>query len=449
MSWHARIGFACAAIAAMGPPDDLGRLGGPATVDADGPHAFGLPAPGLSREDRRAFSVGNSYFRDNWIVGPASAQGRDGLGPHFNANSCSACHPDDGRGRPPLSRDEVGLGMVVFISPHGEDGSPHPVYGLQLQDQAIPGFPPEARLFVEPDFVAGSYADGAPFELRRWRLVLSEEAYGPLGPVRTSMRTGQQIIGAGLLEAVADATLLSMEDAEDRDRDGISGRAHRIRSADGSTRIGRFGWKASQPTIDAQIIAALHEDIGITSAARPDESFTSVQRMTLEIASGEAPEIDRHKIDRIAHYCRVLAVPRQRGVGEVQIERGRTLFAHAGCTACHVPELSTGRDSPIAAFRDVLIRPYTDLLLHDMGSGLADDRSDGMATGREWRTPPLWGIGLLETVNGHAHYLHDGRARSLEEAILWHGGEAQAARDAFVGMSAEDRTALVAFLRSL
>ncbi len=443
------IALVLTAMTSLGAAPDGARLGGPATVDAHGPNAFGLPSPGLTREERRAFSVGNSFFRDNWVVAPASAAGRDGLGPLFNANSCSACHQDDGRGRPPESRDDVGMGMVVFVSPHHADGAPHPIYGAQLQDQAVPGVLAEVRISVTPELVHGTYADGSPYELRRWTLAFHDEGYGPLGRVRTSMRLGQQLVGVGLLEAVDDAALRAMEDPGDRDADGISGRAHRRKDADGTPRVGRFGWKASQPTLEAQIIAALHGDMGITSDRRPDEALTSAQRAIVKTPLGEAPEIDQHKIERIAHYCRVLAVPQQRGAGTAVVERGRALFADAMCAACHVPELRTGDASPIALFRRVTIRPYTDLLLHDMGEGLADHRIDGAATGSEWRTPPLWGIGLLETVNGHAHYLHDGRARSLEEAILWHGGEAQASRDAFAGMAAEDRAALVAFLRSL
>ena len=430
-------------------PPDSHRLGGPATVVADGPHAFSLPAPGLSREDRRAFSVGNSFFRDNWVFAPASAAGRDGLGPLFNANSCSACHPDDGRGRPPIARGEVGLGVVLFLSASDADGAPHPVYGGQLQDQAAPGVAAEGTLVLEPEFIAGAYADGTAYELRRWRVSIENEGYGPLGALRMSMRLGQQVIGVGLLEAVEDAAILAREDPDDRDGDGISGRAHRVTGADGTKGIGRLGWKASQPTLEAQVIAALHGDIGITSAARPDEDLTSAQRAVIDAPSGGSPEIDAHKIGRIAHYCRVLAVPAQRGAGTPEVERGRTLFARAGCTGCHTPTLVTGASSPIELFRNATIHQYTDLLLHDMGDGLADDSRDGDASGREWRTPPLWGIGLLETVNGHAHYLHDGRARTLDEAILWHGGEAKRSRDAFAAMSAEERRALVAFLNSL
>lgn len=429
-------------------PADAAELAGPLTVHEDGPNAFGLPLPRLSAEDRRAFSVGNALFRDNWIVAPASAAARDGLGPLFNANSCSACHQDDGRGRPPLAAGDVGLGMVVFVSPRDADGEPHPVYGKQFQDQAVPGVVPEVRIALQPEVVRGTYADGQPWELVRWRPSFDAPAYGTVGDVRTSVRIGPQVIGGGLLEAVTDETILQREDADDRDGDGISGRASRVTSS-GQSRIGRFGWKASQPTLEDQVLAALHEDIGITSARHPRESLSDPQRASITAPSGGEPEIDQLRVSRLTHYCRTLAVPAQRDAGTPPVERGRALFAQAGCTACHAPTLVTGQTSPVQALRGVTFHPYTDLLLHDMGEGLADDRRDGDASGREWRTPPLWGIGLVETVNGHTRFLHDGRARGLEEAVLWHAGEAQRARDAFVNMSAKDRAALLAFLRSL
>jgi len=411
-------------------------------VDVDGPGAFSLPVPGLSREDRRAFSVGNSLFRDNWVVAPASAVGRDGLGPLFAASSCSACHAEDGRGAPPVGDPMPPAGWIVLVSPEATDGAPHPVYGTQLQDRAVPGVRPEAGIRLEPERVPGRHADGAPFELERWRIRVVDPAYGDTGPIRLSLRIGPQLVGGGLLEAVDEATITAREDPEDRDGDGVSGRAHRV-----GGRVGRFGWKASQATLEDQVQAAFHEDMGITSPRFPEESLTVHQAERVHEPSGGSPEVDGAKVARVAHYCRTLAVPAQRGGDDV--ERGRLLFARIGCTSCHVPEMRTGNGSPVEALRGVAFRPYTDLLLHDMGDGLADGRRDGEATGREWRTPPLWGIGLVPTVNGHSRYLHDGRARSLEEAVLWHGGEAQRSRDAFSALEAAERRALLAFLASL
>ncbi|MBU3728943.1 MAG: c-type cytochrome [Phycisphaerales bacterium] len=430
------------------------RLGGPATVMESGSNAFSLPLPGLSVEDRRAFSVGNSLFRDNWVVAPASASGRDGLGPLFNANSCSACHPHDGRGRPPQSADDVGRGMVTFVSPQSDDGRPHPLYGKQIQDQAIPGARAEARVSLEPTLMHGTYPDGTPWELMRWTVALESPAYGEFGDVRASVRIGQQLVGMGLLEAVPDESILAMADPDDRNGDGISGRAHALRHApahgvEAPRKVGRFGWKASQPTIGAQVVAALHEDMGITSDAHRDEALTARQRESAAHASGGDPEIDAHRVRRISHYVRALAVPAQRNADSAAGAKGRALFDSLGCAACHTPTLVTGPDSPLEPLRNVTFHPYTDLLLHDMGDGLADNRCDGDASGREWRTPPLWGIGLIETVNGHTRYLHDGRARSLEEAVLWHGGEAERARSAFIHLPSRDRAALLAFLESL
>ena len=439
----------------------VARAGGPATVRADGPDAFSYPAPGLSREDRRAFSVGNSFFRDNWVAAPASAEGRDGLGPHFAANSCSACHQDDGRGRPPLPDVGVGRGSVVFVSPWDDDGAPHPVYGAQLQDQAVEGVQREAAVGVSRSTRRVTLADGAVVELERFEPRIDAPAYGPLGRVRLSLRIGPQVIGMGLLEAVPDAALLQRADPDDLDGDGISGRAHMISggvtgsvSAGGvSQRVGRFGWKASQPTLEGQVAAALAGDMGLTSAAHPDENHTPSQLDAVRAPRGGAPEVDEHKVARLAHYCRVLAVPAQRvpddAEGRARIERGRAAFDRISCAACHAPTLRTGAASPVELLREVEFHPYTDLLLHDMGDGLADDRRDGDASGREWRTPPLWGLGLLERVHGETRLLHDGRARSVEEAVLWHGGEAARSRDAFAALSAEDRAALVAFVLSL
>jgi CxxC motif-containing protein (DUF1111 family) len=334
----------------------------------------------------------------------------------------------------------------VLVSPRAHDGAAHPVYGRQVQDRAVPGVRPEATIRVEPVREQGAYADGTAYETEHWRVLLDDPGYGPTGDVRLSLRVGPQLVGVGLLEAVDDAAISAREDPQDRDGDGISGRAHRLA---GSGRVGRLGWKASQATLDDQVQAAFSEDMGITSPRFPTEVVTPVQAERVSEPSGGSPEVDASKVARVAHYCRVLAVPAQRTPEDPRVVAGRAAFMRAGCASCHVPELRTGDSSPVEALRGATFRPYSDLLLHDMGDGLADDRRDGDASGREWRTPPLWGIGLVPTVNGHSRYLHDGRARSLEEAVLWHGGEAQRARDAFVGMPAEDRRALLAFLSSL
>ena len=217
----------------------------------------------------------------------------------------------------------------------------------------------------------------------------------------------------------------------------------------GRLELGRFGWKANQPTIEQQVANAFQQDLGITSSLFTREPLTPRQAASLQYVSGGEPELDEHKLQRIAFYCRVLGVPAQRTPADPEVRRGAGVFSAIGCAGCHLPVQTTGDNAEVPAYANVRIRPYTDLLLHDLGPGLADGKPDGQAAPSEWRTPPLWGIGLFATVNGHTRYLHDGRARDLAEAILWHGGEATRSRAEFERLSAAERAALIAFLNSL
>lgn len=435
-----------------GAADGPIRLGGPATIQDASLDAFGYPAPVLTRLQRRAFQVGNSFFRNNWVEAPASTKARDGLGPLFNARSCGGCHLRDGRGRPPEAGESAVTGFLLRLGRPAAGGhAPHPVYGGQLQDRGISKAAAEGRIEVEYEVLRGTYADGSAWELQRPRYEVASPAYGPLGDdIVLSPRVAPQIIGLGLLEAVPAGVLLRNEDPDDADGNGISGRARRVKGPDGE-RLGRFGWKAAMPTVKEQTAAAFVNDMGITSSLFADEIVTARQRETVRFVSGGSPEIEDRRLDRVAFYSLALAVPARRDVERAEVIAGERVFASLGCTDCHLPELTTGSESEIAGYRNQRFRPYTDLLLHDMGEELADGLSeDGGAAGpREWRTPPLWGIGLFEVVNGHTRYLHDGRARDLTEAVLWHGGEAAAARDRFLAREAKDRAALIAFLRSL
>ncbi len=407
-------------------------LGGAGTVRDNTRNAFSQPLPTLSMKERRAFQVGNSLFNENWVVAPASAAGRDGLGPLFNANSCSGCHFKDGRSAPPH-------GVLYRLSL--PTGQPDPHYGGQFQDKAIPGVAPEGAVDQEHTIVPGAFDDGTPYTLLRPVVSFRNLAYGPLAEgVTVSARVAPALLGVGLLESVPEATVLARADEHDRDGDGISGRPNRI-----GGRLGRFGWKANQPDLYTQVAAAFQNDIGITSPAFSDEVHTSRQVAARAAPHGGQPEIDAHRLARVVFYMQTLAVPERRAGSR----RGAVLFAAARCDACHTPTLQTGPSATTAGLAYQTIHPYTDLLLHDMGEGLADGRADHEATGREWRTPPLWGVGLVEKINGHTRFLHDGRARNLIEAILWHGGEADAARRAFLAMSKQERAALLAFLRSL
>lgn len=428
---------------------------GALTVFDETRDAFGRPIPTLSSERLSQFFVGNSFFNNNWVAAPASTATRDGLGPTFNARSCASCHFKDGRGRPPESPEDETLQLLVRLSVPGEDAhggpKPEPTYGGQLNHQGIPGVPGEGTARLRWEERDGAYLDGTPYRLRRPAIAYEGLAFGPLAPdVMSSPRVAPPVFGLGLLEAVPERVILEREDPEDRDGDGISGRANRVWSATGARLLlGRFGWKANQPDLLQQTAGAFVGDIGITSPLFAQENCPEAQLACRAAPSGGAPEIDAKLLERVSHYMHMLAVPARRAWMDVPVLRGRRIFRQTGCEACHRAELETGALERFDELEGHRIRPYTDLLLHDMGEELADARPDFGASGQEWRTPPLWGIGLVERVNRHTTLLHDGRARDVAEAILWHGGEAEAAREAFRGLSRADREALLAFVESL
>ena len=424
------------------------RPGGATTVDESGALAYSRPLANLPVERLAPFSVGDTFFDAEWFVAPDGRADRDGLGPLFHADSCLACHVGNGRGAPPLDGADAPASLLFRIS--RADGTPHPIYGDQLQPRGIGGVRGEARVRVSYETVAGTYADGTPWTLRRPSYEIHGEAYGPLGEVLVSPRIAQPMIGLGLLAAVPDEALLARADPDDRDGDGISGRPNRVpRVRDGATVIGRFGWKANQPDLAQQNAAALLGDLGITSPLLPAENCGGVPDCAA-IPHGGMPEIDEARVAALDFYTAALAVPARREHDRPEVLAGKALFHEAGCAACHAPSLTTVAVEGLPAeLAGQTIWPYTDLLLHDLGEGLADGRPDGEADGREWRTAPLWGIGLAHVVGGEAHFLHDGRARTIEEAILWHGGEAAAARAAFMAMDAAARAALLRFVASL
>lgn len=427
------------------------------TFSPSGQNAFSLPISNITRENRRAHVIGNSFFNKNWVASPASASARDGLGPLFLARSCSACHLRDGRGVPPTDQqDSPALLFRLSIPGKGPQGEtvPDPVYGGQLASLAIPGEEPEGTMTIRYTEVPGEFVDGSIYSLRipTYRFAPSGK-FGPPDPaLLIGPRIASAVFGLGLLEAVPEDLILSHADPDDDDHDGISGRANRVWNPESKRReVGRFGWKANQADIRQQTAAAFLGDIGITSSIHPQEDLTEAQRQFLAgLHFDPEPELDDKTLGRVVRYLQTLAPPARRRVSDPEVLRGEQLFRAANCTACHLPELQTAADVPgLPELAGQTIQPYTDLLLHDMGPGLADNRPDFEASGSEWRTPPLWGIGLTEVVNGHTNFLHDGRARNLEEAILWHGGEAQSSRDYFAALNAEERIALFSFVNSL
>lgn len=444
--------FLAVACEAPAPPV---LLGGQASIFDRTSNAFSQPAPGLDRDSELLFFVGNSFFNQNWVMAPASTEARDGLGPFFNARSCAGCHLRDGRGRPPEHDGEVGTGLLLRLGLPGvgSDGgnAAHPVYGGQLQDQAVPNVPSEGRIVVEYEERQGTLADGTPYSLRQPTYRLNELGYGVLAAdVLVSPRVAPQMIGMGLLEALPEEQIVARADPLDADGDGISGRPNRVWDATlGAPALGRFGWKANQPSVRQQVAGAFVGDIGITTSLFAAEDCSESQELCRATPSGGSPEIADDDFDKVVLYASSLAVPALRDPDDAEVAAGMRVFDEIGCAACHAPTFVTGSHPTIPALSNQTIHPFTDLLLHDMGPDLADGRPDFEASGTEWRTPPLWGIGLVPTVNRHAYYLHDGRARGLTEAVLWHGGEGQASRDRFAALSGEARAALLRFLESL
>ncbi|WP_424970918.1 di-heme oxidoredictase family protein [Dinoroseobacter sp. S76] len=444
--------------------------GGAATVPhTDGETAFSRPSANIAHEDRMTFHLGDAMFAKLWVSSPSSTLASDGLGPLFNARSCQRCHVNDGRGHAPDGPEDAATSMLLRLSipaspsplPHAIPGFhatlPDPSYGGQLQDLGTAGQPGEYRLEVTYTEHNVTLPDGEIVELRRPSYALADLRYGSLHPeAMVSPRVAPQMIGLGLLEAIPAADILAGADPEDADGDGISGRPNIVWSSEfDQPMLGRFGLKAGMPTLREQVADAFSGDIGLSSPLRPAAwgDCTEAQTACRTAPHGDQDirgfEVAEDALELVVFYSRNLGVPARPHAGDAQVLRGKAVFHEIGCASCHRPSFVTHRlpNQPEQSFQ--LIWPYTDLLLHDMGPGLADNRPEARATGREWRTPPLWGIGLTQQVSGHTQFLHDGRARSLLEAILWHGGEAQAARDAAASLPTEDRHALIAFLESL
>jgi CxxC motif-containing protein (DUF1111 family) len=415
--------------------------------------AYSLPAPGLDAEELALFVNGRQEFNQHWVVLPVIG-GKWGRGPTSNGEECSGCHTGNGRGKPPDSADAEAISMVVRLSVEGQgsDGAPlpHPAYGDQLQHQGELGkVPAEGEIAVTWMEHDEYLADGTRVAMRSPQIAFRKLAFGPMGDdLLTSARVAPPIIGAGLIDAVPESLLLEM--AATQRPMGMNGRPNYVWDVERQAlAVGRFGWKANQPSLRQQTAAAYLGDMGVTTMLFPADNCPPIQMACRKRPGGTVPEQTYRPFDEIVFYMQALGVPAQRRIGEPEIARGESLFAQAQCAVCHVPELRTSDYPSMPRLAHQTFRPYSDLLLHDMGAGLADGRPDFRAGPRDWRTAPLWGLGLGAAVNGHTELLHDGRARTLAEAILWHGGEAEAAREIFRAMPRVDREALFAFLESI
>ncbi len=419
-----------------------------------GVNAFARPAENMTREHQLLFYTGNSFFNLPWVQSPSSTEKRDGLGPLFNARACAACHFRDGRAAPPESPEEPLGGLLFRLSLPGADIDEAPIadpkYGGQFQPLGIDEVAGEGSVLINYETLEGEYPNGEAYTLLDPSYIFDTLNYGPMDQmIQVSPRIAPHVIGLGLLEAIPKAALESLVDPDDVNGDGVSGRLNYVfDELTQEMNIGRFGWKSEQPTVRQQVAGAFNGDIGITTSIFPTHGCTGVQEDCSNAYEEPMPEIEDRLLDRVVLYTSMLAVPARRNFEDTEVRRGEVIFHQLGCQVCHVPSFTTG-EHEFEELSNQRIWPYTDLLLHDMGPALADNRPVFAASGSEWRTPPLWGLGLLESVNGHTRLLHDGRARGFAEAILWHGGEAERSKVAFEGLPTDDRLALIKFLESL
>ena len=460
---HAALVAVCAlAVAACGGETPVRPPSGPDTTNAGADpnsggaqmtvvdatsRSFQLPGTSLSSERLAAHAAGDAVFDATFV--PAPAPVNPGLGPRYDNNSCSGCHTGDGRGKPPVSGDQFNS-MNFRVSGAGANahGGPAPIdgFGTQLELRSIAGVTPMATVTIDYHDSTGTFADGTHYSLRVPRyLVSNPHAPFPMD-AKISPRIAPPNFGLGLLAAVSDETIIGGATAEAAIDAGVAGHPNFVFDTIGrQTVLGRFGLKANMATLMEQSAAAASGDMGITTSIFPLDNCA-------DPIVGCAPhpaELTDEQLAAVTTYIQTLAVPARRSVTAASVVRGERLFRGFGCATCHTQTMTTGTVAGAPEVSGQRIHPYTDLLLHDMGPGLADNRPDYLASGSEWRTPPLWGIGLTPVVNGHTNFLHDGRARSLLEAVMWHGGQAKAAREAVRVAPPSDRNALIAFLNSL
>lgn len=451
------------------------RPGGAATTreSIDTADAFSHASHGIGLEGEAKFKVGNAIFRKLWVSAPSSTTGSDGLGPLYNSRSCQSCHLKDGRGHPPAANFPADRAESMFlrlsIPPQNEEQRRHlaehransidePTYGEQLQNLSVRGLDNEGHMRIDYADEPVTLGDGSVVHLRRPAYSVDGLKYGPLHPdTMLSPRVAPPMIGVGLLEAVPESDIRAKADPDDRDKDGISGRTNEVWSSEaGKVTLGRFGWKAGKPSVREQSANALAVDMGLSNPLdrRAFGDCTPAQSACLNAPNGNTARDDGLEVgpkvfDHLVFYSQNLAVPPRRNFTDPSVRHGKAIFHALNCNGCHTPSFTTGKVDGQPQLSEQRIWPYTDMLLHDMGEGLADHRPEGAADGSEWRTPPLWGIGLTQLVAGHTQLLHDGRARNIEEAILWHGGEAKAARDAYAALPKREREALIKFVESL
>lgn len=460
------------------------KQGGDTGITITSSESYSKPSSNISASRKGDFFIGNAFFKQPWVVAPASTDSRDGLGPLFNVAACQSCHIKDGRGHAPINADDNADSLLIRLAMPAVteqqrlalknsdiEKVAHSVYGGQLQDRGIQGVPAEAKVEVTWSEVPVTFKDGHVVTLRRPNFQLKNPGYGAFDPeMMVSPRVALPMIGLGLLEYIPEEAIKRQADVNDENQDGIRGKYNWVIDPEtGKKALGRFGWKAGQTRLITQNMSAFNEDMGLTSRIRPGESCTQNQPECLkaptgadDLGDGKAPvEVSNEVAKFVEFYTKNLAVPNRRNADDKMVLAGKKRFYDMGCKSCHTPryQLPKGKDNNLEQ-QGQIIYPYTDLLLHDMGEDLADRTIAGklpsrqsqvefLANSYEWRTPALWGIGLAKTVDPQATFLHDGRARTLLEAVLWHGGEAEAQKQKVLQLDKQGRDELLAFLNSL
>ena len=428
---------------------------------------FSTPLSNLSNNEKFEFYIGENVFKKFWVPSPSSTTASDGLGPLFNTRSCNNCHINNGRGHAPEANIN-GISVPSFLIRLGKSYPnqntpsnhvyPHigdKTYGHQFQSQSTTGISPEGDYYLTYQTHTEVLSDGTKIELRKPQLHWRTLHYGNFEEsTEFTMLTSPALVGMGLLDSIPDKSILANADPNDSNNDGISGRVNWLDEE--QTVIGRFGYKASVETVDQQNQSAFHTDLGLSTPLNPTASgdCTSRQRDCLNSPNGNSPHLDNLEVDEqqmrlVNLFVSLSSPPAMRNLKTTAFLEGKRVFDAAGCAGCHTPKMKTGNDSPLKALNNRTFYPFTDLLLHDMGPELASGFPSFSASPSEWRTAPLWGLGLSEQISGRSGFLHDGRARNIEEAILWHGGEAASSQRHFKALTRENRQKLIFFLESL
>ncbi|MEJ6122918.1 hypothetical protein MT390_13705 [Vibrio sp. 2-Bac 85] len=406
----------------------LGATGGVATVEYQENNGFLQFIPDLDIQEYNGASQGRELFIATWGPAPGARDLLDGYGPLAITDSCANCHESSSRAESLKSDGSTGNGILFRL--RDIEGNVDSMLGAQLQTYSADGVP-EGSV---------SWSEGSSNEIL---FHLNDNVNALDEGIVLAPRLSPQLIGMGLLDLVPESVILEYQDINDTDMNGISGRANQQQQC-----IGRFGWKAIHCSLDGQIVGALQQDMGLTSTLNPAEPCSDNQGICNIYPSGGDPEVSDKSVQDINDFLTILAVPERRINNHETFLAGRALFNSTGCNACHRETLSTGEVERFPILSNQTFYPYTDLLLHNMGPELSDGAKESGAEADEWRTPPLWGLGLIEG-DEKSRFLHDGRALTIEQAILWHGGESESAKETYSQLTNDEKDALLAFLRAI